>query len=207
MDILRRRDDAGDRQSGRVTRATPDAGAQVLGDGAALDAAIDREEAVERSGEGEKDRLVDVFAGDAESKPWTAARAKAGAEQVLFHQPSAPAAGAPCTCGGPGQFRDAFDVFSGGLLRGLDLKKLGLVAAGGAVLACVAPRPEERQAGTGLVDWFEARSAATNPGRSRVEADARTLQRKGLASPFCTRRRADLFLMRRGVGAAAAGRR
>ena len=159
----------------------------VLGDGSALDRAIQRDESKEPHG-----KLVDVFAGDAAGAPWTSQPPRGVApEQLLFHQPHAPDTGTLATCQDLDAFQKAFDVFSGGLLRGLDFKKLGLVAAGGGVLACLAPQPED----TDLVGWLEARSVAHAPGRHHVEADARSLMRERRASPFCTSSDVDLFLV------------
>ena len=178
----------------RLRAAYPDSPlARALDDGDALDVAL-RAEAVTKQGS----QLLDVFAGDAAGAAWRLGpwSADVAAAQVLFHQPPRfwPD-GADAACAGLAQFRDAFDVFGSGLLRGVDLKALGLVAAGGGVLACVEARPPGREAGPGLVEWFEARSHAAMAGRSRVEAAARTLQRRNAASPFCTSSDVDLFLV------------
>ena len=178
----------------RLRAAYPDSPlARALDDGDALDVAL-RAEAITKQGS----QLLDVFAGDAAGAAWRLGpwSADVAAAQVLFHQPPRfwPD-GADAACAGLAQFRDAFDVFGSGLLRGVDLKALGLVAAGGGVLACVEARPPGREAGPGLVEWFEARSHAAMAGRSRVEAAARTLQRRNAASPSCTSSDVDLFLV------------
>ena len=159
----------------------------VLGDGAVLERAIQRDEKRENG-------LVDVFRGDAAGAPWTAQPPRGVApEQLLFHQPHKPDVGSRATCDDIDAFKRAFDVFSGGLLRGLDFKKLGFVAAGGSILACVSPRPEK--ADDDLVGWLEPRPVSVVPGRHHVESDARTLIRDQEASPFCTSSDVDLFLV------------
>ena len=99
---------------GGISPAAHDA----LGDGAVLERAIQRDEKRENG-------LVDGFAGDAAGAPWTAQPPRGVApNSYCSTSPTSPTS-VRGRRDGIDAFKRAFDVFSGGLLRGLDFKKLG----------------------------------------------------------------------------------
>lgn len=96
-------------------------------------------------------------------------------------------------------FESNFDHLTRGMLAGLDWS--GIVAAGGAVVACALRSPAGRASAQGLVSedeldamrhkWFDPSGAAHNDGRpshSRWHSDA-------AASPFAASADVDLFLV------------
>ncbi|KAJ1446118.1 hypothetical protein M885DRAFT_591954 [Pelagophyceae sp. CCMP2097] len=138
--------------------------------------------------------VADVFAGDAAGQRWRVSDPRFDAAQVIFQQPESQA-GAPACEPTLEAFKHSFDVFTSQLLRGLDLKALGVVAAGGAVLACLEPKSfEEKRTTRQVVDWYAARHYASEPCRGH-DATFREERKKGACSAFAASSDVDLFFV------------